>query len=166
VLRRAMSHPQELTRVLGPTSEAGDTTLFASPQLTVSRLIWAPKMVMYPHDHRMWAVIAVYRGVEHNVFYDRSEGGLVTSGTLELSAGQVALLDPEAIHSVVNSLDDFSAALHIFGGDFEHQPRSEWDWDLLSERPYDDDRVQRLFDAANARAAGAGSVTDSRRMPG
>jgi hypothetical protein len=53
---------------------------------------------------------------------------------------------------VVNPVDGLSAALHVFGGDFVHEPRSEWDWETLTERPYDDAHAQRLFDAANASA--------------
>ena len=161
VLRRAVSRPQELESAVGPAGEAGDTTLFASPQLTVSRLVWAPGMSMYPHDHRMWTVIAVYRGAERNLLYRRSGGSLVTADTLELGSGQVAVLDADAIHAVLNPLDDLSAALHVFGGDFEHQPRSEWDWETLSERPYDDERAQQLFRAANARGGAGQAVTEN-----
>ena len=162
VLRHAVSRPQEVETAAGRVTEAGDTTLFASPHLTVSRLVWAPGMSMYPHDHRMWAVIAVYRGAERNLLYRRSGAGLVTADCLELRSGQVAVLDADAIHAVLNPLDDLSAALHVFGGDFEHQSRSEWDWETLSERPYDDERAQRLFQAANVRAAApGGAVTET-----
>jgi predicted metal-dependent enzyme (double-stranded beta helix superfamily) len=156
VMRRVVSRPRDLESVLGRATEAGDTTLFGSPELTVSRLVWAPRMSMYPHDHRMWAVIAVYRGAERNLLHSRSGDRLVTSRTLDVGTGRVVLLGADVIHSVVNPTDDFSAALHVFGGDFEHQPRSEWDWETLSEQPYDEGRVQRLFDAANARAAAPG----------
>ncbi|MEA2670255.1 MAG: hypothetical protein QOG45_475 [Chloroflexota bacterium] len=150
VLRSAISRPEELDVALGPVTAAGETTLFSSSELTVARLVWGPRMVMYPHDHRMWAVIGVYRGAERNLLHRRSGDGLAPAGTLEIGAGEIALLDSDVIHSVVNPLAGFSAALHVFGGDFVHQPRSEWDWETLRERPYDDEHVQRLFAAANA----------------
>ena len=153
VLRSAISRPEELDVALGPITAAGETTLFSSADLTVARLVWAPGMVMYPHDHRMWAVIGVYRGAERNLLHRRLGAGLATAGVLDVGAGEIALLESDVIHSVVNPLDGLSAALHVFGGDFIHQPRSEWDWETLTERPYDDAHVQRLFADANARLA-------------
>ncbi len=152
VLRDAIGRPTELERVLGPVTEGGDTPLYVSADLTVAHLVWAPRMTMYPHDHRMWAAIGVYRGAELNRVYRRSECGLSISESWELRSGQVALLEEDAIHAVVNPTDDFSAALHVFGGDFVHQPRSEWDWETLSERPYDEEHTRRLFEAANTMA--------------
>lgn len=46
----------------------GNTTLFSSAALTVQHLAWPPGTGSPPHDHRMWAVVAVYRGEEHNAF--------------------------------------------------------------------------------------------------
>lgn len=152
VVRAVTSRPDDLDAVLGPVTAAGETTLFSSPELTIARLVWAPRMVMYPHDHRMWTVIGVYRGAERNVLHRRSGNTLATAGIVEIGAGEIALLDADVIHSVVNPLEDLSAAIHVFGGDFVHQPRSEWDWQTLTERPYDDEHVQRLFDAANGGA--------------
>ncbi len=40
--------------------------------------------------------------------------------------------------------------LDSFGGDFFAQPRSEWDPETLSERPYDVTKNMRLFEEANA----------------
>jgi predicted metal-dependent enzyme (double-stranded beta helix superfamily) len=153
VVRGVISRSDELDAVLGPVTVAGETTLFSSPELTVARLVWGPRMVMYPHDHRMWAVIGVYRGAERNILHRRSGNALATAGIVEIGAGEVAVLDPDVIHSVVNPFEDLSAAIHVFGGDFVHQPRSEWDWKTLTERPYDDEHVRRLFAAANASAA-------------
>jgi predicted metal-dependent enzyme (double-stranded beta helix superfamily) len=149
VLRSAVSRPEELAAALGPVTAAGETTLFSSPELTVAHLVWGPRMVMYPHDHRMWVVIGVYRGAERNVLHRRSGDGLATTGALHVGEGEVALLDGDVIHSVINPRDGFSAALHVFGGDFVHEPRSEWDWKTLRERPYDDRHAQCLFAAAN-----------------
>ena len=37
-------------------------------------------MAIYPHEHRMWAVIGLYGGREDNTFYRRSPQGLVVAG--------------------------------------------------------------------------------------
>src|SRR5690348_17011417 len=69
VVRTAVAAPSRLEDVLGEATEAGETTLFASPELTVSRLVWAPGMTMYPHNHGLWTVIGVYPGAERNILH-------------------------------------------------------------------------------------------------
>ena len=152
VLRALVVSPEDVEEAVGVAVEAGETTLFTSPELTVSRLVLAPGMAMYPHNHGLWTVIGVYRGAERNIVHRRSERGLDDVGTLELRAGDVAVLDEDVIHSVVNPVGELTAALHVFGGDLTRQPRSEWDATTLEERPYDGDRVRRLFDSANTAA--------------
>jgi len=50
---------------------------------------------------------------------------------------------------VNNPLERFTGAIHVYGGDFVNQPRSQWDPDTLLEEPYNLAEVQRLFAAAN-----------------
>jgi hypothetical protein len=45
----------------------------------------------------------------------------------------------------------FTAAIHIYGGDFFGTPRSDWDPETLEERPYDIARGRKVFDDANER---------------
>jgi hypothetical protein len=40
--------------------------------------------------------------------------------------------------------------IHVYGGDFFTQPRSEFDPVTLAEQPYDVTRTLALFEAANA----------------
>ena len=35
--------------------------------------------------------------------------------------------------------------MHVYGGDFVTKERSEWDPETMVERPYDVDRVRKLF---------------------
>jgi predicted metal-dependent enzyme (double-stranded beta helix superfamily) len=57
------------------------------------------------------------------------------------------------VHSVHNPTSDFAGAFHVYGGEFLLTPRSEWDDETLDERPFDVQRVLRLFDEQNARFA-------------
>jgi hypothetical protein len=43
------------------------------------KTIFAPRTISPPHDHRVWAAVAVYQGQEVNVFYRRSASGLARS---------------------------------------------------------------------------------------
>jgi predicted metal-dependent enzyme (double-stranded beta helix superfamily) len=151
LVRRAVSTPSEVVRALGTPRDGGIATLHHSPELTVLNVVWAPGMAIYPHDHRMWAVIGLYGGREDNTFYRRDPGGLLAAGGQQLEEGSAVLLGKTLVHSVANPLRTFTGAIHIYGGDFFGVARSEWDPDTLEERPYDVERARRTFLDANER---------------
>ena len=104
VVRRAMADPASVGDVLRPT-RSGFTMLDVDDELTVLHVVWAPRMSIYPHDHRMWAVIGIYAGQEDNTFFRRPAPAattLVESGGSELVAGDVAVLGDDTIHAVTN----------------------------------------------------------------
>ncbi|HWD55326.1 MAG TPA: hypothetical protein VG346_09385 [Acidimicrobiales bacterium] len=151
VLAELVSEGSHLERALGPVGRGGITTLHHAADLTVLHVAWTPGIVLYPHEHRMWAAIGMYGGQEDNVFFRRADGGLERAGGRALPAGEVLVLGDDAIHSVANSRKEFAVALHVYGGDFFSAERSEWDLETHQERPRDLERTQRLFDEANAR---------------
>ena len=61
LLDRTLSSPAEVADALRPTEGVLDV-LYQSPDLTVLHVVWAPHMVLYPHDHLMWAAIGIYTG--------------------------------------------------------------------------------------------------------
>jgi predicted metal-dependent enzyme (double-stranded beta helix superfamily) len=160
LLARAIAQPREVEQALGTPTSGGLTALYRSPQLTILNVIWAPGMAIYPHDHRMWAVIGLYGGREDNTLYRRTPEGLVVAGGKGLSARDAALLGKDIVHAVTNPLRVFTGAIHVYGGDFFDVPRSEWTPDTLQERPFDVERAKRVFADANERwrAAIAGSA--------
>ena len=81
------------------------------------------------------------------------EGGRRASGGKELHERDVALLGDDTIHAVTNPRRTYTGAIHIYGGDFFTQPRSEFDPETLEERPYDVERALAMFEAANAEAS-------------
>jgi predicted metal-dependent enzyme (double-stranded beta helix superfamily) len=148
VLTRAVADPAAVTRAL-PATRAEIDRLHVSPDLTILKVVWAPRMRIFPHDHRMWAAIGIYEGEEDNTFYRRSPDGVVPSGDTQLRERDVALLGDHTIHAVVNPRRRFTGAIHVYGGDFFAEPRSEFDPETLAEQPYDVARTLALFDAAN-----------------
>jgi predicted metal-dependent enzyme (double-stranded beta helix superfamily) len=151
VLGRALADPAAVADALRPV-EGGLQLLHHGPDVTVLHVVWAPGMQMFPHDHRMWAAIGIYAGKEDNSFYRRSGPGrrtLVESGGKSLAPGDVLVLGDDAIHAVANPLSTLTGAFHVYGGDFVHQPRSQWGPGPLEERPYDMDDVSRQFAEAN-----------------
>ncbi len=151
VLERAVAAPGEVADALAPTR--GELTLLHhSPDLTVLHVVWTPGMKIYPHDHLMWAAIGIYTGQEDNAFFRRNpevRGTLLPSGGASLTTGDVTLLGDDTIHSVANPLRGLTGAIHVYGGDFVNQPRSQWDHELANERPNDLDEAQRHFAEAN-----------------
>ena len=131
---------------------AGLNILYRSPELTVIDFVWPPKMTLYPHDHRMWAAIGIYGGREDNTFFRRDGETIVRSGGKELQERDVALLGDDTIHSVHNPSRKHTGAIHVYGGDFVSQPRSQWDPESLVEAPFDLDNVLREFERAEEAA--------------
>jgi predicted metal-dependent enzyme (double-stranded beta helix superfamily) len=158
VLDELVADPSMLAMALGPVERGGITALHHTPDLTVLHVAWTPGMALNPHDHRMWAAIAMYGGQEDNAFYRRTPDGLQPSGGRQVVAGDVLVMGDDAVHSVTNNRREHAVALHVYGGDFfATDGRSEWELATLEERPRDMQRTMRLFDEANARwAAEAG----------
>ncbi len=149
ITKRAVCDAGAVARALGTPTRSGIFPLHQSPELTILNVIWAPAMSIYPHDHRMWAVIGVYDGREDNAFFKRTGHGLVLASSKELEAGDTVLLGAPTVHAVTNPLGRFTGALQIYGGDFFKVPRSEFDPDTLEERPFDIERAKAVFLEAN-----------------
>lgn len=157
LLSRSVHRPGDAAEALAVPG-AGLQILYNDADLTVLNVVWPPLMSLYPHDHCMWAAIAIYGGQEDNEFYRRSERTLVPSGGKQLREGDVLLLGDDAVHGVKNPERRYTGAIHVYGGDFVNQPRSQWDPETLVEEPYDLDAVLREFDRAEDafRAEGGG----------
>lgn len=154
VLARALQDPRSVLKGLGEPARAQIGTLHRSASLTILNVVWAPRMTIAPHNHRMWALIGVYTGREDNIFWRRVPGdplGRVEAcGAKALSERQCTPLGKDIIHSVTNPVRRLTGALHVYGGDFFNEPRSEWDSELLTQRRYDAERIKHLFEESNA----------------
>ena len=157
VVKRAVSDPAAMLKTLGEPVGAGIKELYRSPDLSILNVVWAPRMMIMPHNHHMWAFIGVYGGREDNIFWRRiaetGDGQLEAAGARSLSVKDAQPLGDDIIHSVTNPTSKFTAAIHVYGGDFFGAHRSEWDADTLSEQPSDGDRARQIFEEANRRYA-------------
>ncbi|HEY6931235.1 MAG TPA: hypothetical protein VJA66_16300 [Thermoanaerobaculia bacterium] len=151
LVERAASEPGSVEKALGTPRSGGIETLYRSPELTILNIIWSPCMTLYPHDHRMWAVIGLYGGREDNVFYRRTPQGLEAAGGRQLETSDTLMLGKMAIHSVTNPWRQLTGAIHVYGGDFFGVPRSEWDPITWREAPFDVERAKRVFLEADER---------------
>jgi predicted metal-dependent enzyme (double-stranded beta helix superfamily) len=148
VLAEAMADPAAVQQAL-PPNRAEIARLHVSPELTILKVVWAPRMSFGPHDHRLWATIGVYSGGEDNAFYRRDGDSIAATGGKSLRSSDVVVLGESTIHAVTNPTDEFAGAIHIYGGDFFATPRSEWRGEPPCEQPYDADYVVDYFEQAN-----------------
>jgi predicted metal-dependent enzyme (double-stranded beta helix superfamily) len=154
VLARAVSNPTAVLKGLGEPQRAEIQKIFHSDTLTILNVVWAPGMMVMPHNHRMWAVIGIYTGREDNVFWRRLKGvpnKIEAVGAKALCEMDAEPLGTDIIHSVINPINKLTGAIHIYGGDFFAAERSEWDSMTLLEHRSDGERVRRVFEEANAR---------------
>jgi predicted metal-dependent enzyme (double-stranded beta helix superfamily) len=153
VVARVVSEPARLLAALGEPRRAEIQKLHHSPELTILNVIWAPRMTIFPHNHRMWAVIGIYTGREDNIFWRRLPGGRIeAAGAQALCERDAAPLGPDIIHSVTNPIPRLTGAIHVYGGDFFAVERSEWDPESLTEQRYDAAKTMRYFEEENARS--------------
>ncbi len=153
VVARVVSDPAAVIAALGEPQRAGINVIYRAPNLTVLNLIWGPGMSIMPHDHRMWAVIGIYTGREDNIYWRRlpTDSGreIEAAGARSLCRGDCTPLGADIIHSVTNPIPRLTGAIHVYGGDFVNQERSEWDPEALRERPYDVAKARQLFEDSN-----------------
>jgi predicted metal-dependent enzyme (double-stranded beta helix superfamily) len=152
VLNRALGKPGAVADVFA-AREGGLNIVHSSPELTVLHVVWAPRMRLYPHNHQMWAAIGIYVGQEDNTFYRRDPDdrrSLIESGGKELRERDVVVLGDDTIHAVTNPIDRLTGAIHVYGGDFVNEPRSQWPGESAIEEPWSMDDARRQFAEANA----------------
>lgn len=160
LLGRALADPGAIDEALGVPERGGVVALHRSDDLTVLQIVWPPRVSLFPHDHRMWAANGIYGGREDNTFYRRGLHGIVPSGGKTLDTGDVVVLGREAIHAVVNPRRTYTAAIHVYGGDFFATPRSQWDSDTLTEEPFDIAHLKQVLSEADEAARGAAAAED------
>jgi predicted metal-dependent enzyme (double-stranded beta helix superfamily) len=141
VVARAVSDPASLLRGIGEPDKPVVQVLHAASDITVLNVVWSPKQVTLPHDHRMSAVIGMYGGREDNMFWRRlpnpTRFQIEAAGGEALGDGDAIILGRDIIHSVVNPLEKLSGAIHVYDGPFLTTPRSMWNSETLAEQPYD-----------------------------
>lgn len=149
MVERAFEDPAAVLAAVGEPKAGGIFPIYQSADVTIANVVWKPGMTIMPHNHEMWAIIGVYSGREDNIFWrrvkDDPNGRVEAAGARAISAGEVVPLGKDIIHSVTNPIGRLTGAIHVYGGDFFAQERSEWDPEHLTEQPYDRSKALALF---------------------
>lgn len=152
VLARAVSDPSGVLAGLGEPKAPGLHARYHAADLTILNVVWAPLMILLPHNHDMWASIGIYTGREDNILWQRRDSVVEAVSASSLSEREVFPLPDDAIHSVNNPIPRLTGAIHVYGGDFfAPEGRSEWDPETLKERPWDLAAARARFREANER---------------
>jgi predicted metal-dependent enzyme (double-stranded beta helix superfamily) len=151
VIGRAIAEPRAVLGALGEPAAAGLYTIYSGDDVTILNMVWAPLMVLLPHNHNMWASIGIYTGREDNIFWRRTARTIQAIGAAALAERQVFGLPADAIHSVINPIGRLTAAIHVYGGNFFAPGRSEWDSETLLERSFDLEAARSNFEKADER---------------
>ena len=152
VVARAVSDPEAVERAFGPLTHGRSTVLFRSPELLVLHIVWPPEISVEPHEHNLWAVMGIYRGVEDNTFYRRREHGTIERhGTVRLEPRDTRIMGEDGIHAVDVPTLSPTGAIHVYGGDLLTIERSEFDSVTCEERPFDWKKSERQFREMNDR---------------
>jgi hypothetical protein len=152
VVARSVSEPNAVLKWLGEPKRGEVQKLYHSPELTILNVVWAPYMTIYPHNHRMWAVIGVYTGREDNIFWRNEPETRSKPPARRRCRARRGSARPR--HHPLGDQPD--PAPHRRDPRLRRRllriERSEWDPETLAEGRYDAQKTMRHFEQANARS--------------
>ncbi len=154
IVERTVSDPGSIESEVRPWMESPMMTVwYRSEELTVLHIVWPPDVDLFAHDHNMWANIGIYGGREDNTFYRRLSDGRIEPNTEKtMLVKDVVSLGRDVVHSVANPTRDWTAAIHIYGGEFFTTPRTMWSKDTFEPMRLDTDVLRERLEAAAAAA--------------
>jgi predicted metal-dependent enzyme (double-stranded beta helix superfamily) len=152
IVERAVSTPERLNAVFPvPVDPTDDGILLQSTNLFVVQGMFPRGFATGIHDHTVPAVIGVWSGYEDNYLFRRNVVGVEQTDVRRVHAGEVLVLDADAIHDVHAPSTTWTAAIHVYLGDITALQRSSWaDRDVLPLLLDGADMEARWLQAATA----------------
>ncbi|CAN7443320.1 autotransporter [Mesorhizobium sp. LjRoot246] len=126
--------------VLAHEEEDDEVLLHASRNLTIYHITLSPGLQYPPHNHLMDALIGIYKGGETNFIYPDAASKLDAPQRRDSTAPTVLHLSPHTVHSVANTGNARSGALHVYLGNLPATHRQLWDLQSNQAEPFDNDR--------------------------
>ncbi len=99
-------------------------------RFSIVSFVWAPGQGTPVHDHTVWGLVGLLRGVEISQPFSRGAGGLEAGAAVRLGPGEVEAVSPRIgdIHRVANALDNRpSISIHVYGANIGAVERSSFD---------------------------------------
>jgi predicted metal-dependent enzyme (double-stranded beta helix superfamily) len=123
---------------------ATETLFFEDDNLSIWHCRFQPGTIMPPHEHLLPVFIACYAGEEKSVLFQSTDAGLDHIGDLSAHAGDVILLDQDAIHAVTANSDRPSEAIHVYLGPLMTLKRDLFDWESGDAVPFTMDAFESM----------------------
>ena len=158
VVERAVADPRGVEAALGPPEGWKIDVLHNEEALTILHFVWPPTLELFPHEHKIWSTVGIYGGIEDNTYYRRVGDSIEVSGHSRGEVGDVLLMGADGIHSVENPTRQWTAAIHVYGGDFFANPRLQWDRQTLVPEPFDLANSRALLASTEERAVADGLI--------
>ncbi len=144
LLEKAVQDPDLTSRGM-PDFENDDTILFEDDSISVWHCRFQPGRTVPAHDHQMQATIAVYHGAERNDFFEKLPSGeLKRSESIEVAAGDVLQIEPDAVHAVGCASPEPCCGIHVYQGNLTQVERSLFDTDRDLAMPFSEENYARL----------------------
>jgi predicted metal-dependent enzyme (double-stranded beta helix superfamily) len=110
-------------------------------RFSVVSFVWGPGQCTPIHDHQVWGMVGVLRGLERCEEFapDPQSGKLLALGSHELHPGSIDLVSPRIgdIHRVSNGLSDApSVSIHVYGTNIGAQRRNLYDPGSNAQQPF------------------------------
>ena len=128
------------TGVLAHEEDDDEVLLHASPNLTIYHITLSPGLQYPPHNHLMDALIGIYKGSETNFIYPIIGSEIDVPERQDIAAPAVMHMPPHIVHSVANTGNARSGALHVYLGNLPAAHRHLWDLESNQAEPFDNDR--------------------------
>jgi predicted metal-dependent enzyme (double-stranded beta helix superfamily) len=158
VVQRAVSEPAAVENEFGVAHGWQIDVLSNDDDLTIMHFVWPPSVDLFPHEHKMWSTVGIYGGAEDNTYYRRIGSAIEVNGHKRGDAGDVLLLGADGIHSVKNPTRQWTAALHVYGGDFFSHARLQWDPETGEAKAFDLQNARAVLADADAQARANGVI--------
>jgi predicted metal-dependent enzyme (double-stranded beta helix superfamily) len=106
-------------------------------------VVLRPDTPLPVHNHGSWAVIGVYKGREHETWYQRLDDGTVpgrsrleVDQTFVNERGTASVVPDGRIHTVEAMDGKQAVSIHVYGTDIVTQQRSEFDLQTGTEKVF------------------------------
>lgn len=107
--------------------------LYVAPDdsLSIVSFVWKSGQWTPIHDHTVWGIIGIYRGIERTEVYERADEGMVRTRIIDGTPGDVGAVSPMLgdVHKVGNVSDDTAISIHVYGGNIGQIRRHVFDAD-------------------------------------
>lgn len=158
IVERAVERPSAIEDAMGVADGWRIDVVYNDADLTILHFVWPPTLELFPHEHKMWSTVGIYGGSEENSYYRRVGDTVEVSGFKRGEVGDVLLMGADGIHSVENPTRQWTAAIHVYGGDFFSNPRLQWDKKTGEPSPFSLENSRSLLASTEQHARQQGVI--------